>query len=254
LGLIELFVESSQHNTSYFLYLLAPFVASYYFGMKAGYLLSVLSWLVFYLKITYLNHNNLLFPLRLGDQFITNYSIIYAVALIFVLSTAYAMTKERENRRRAEQLLAALENSHQRVAELAVTEERNRLARDIHDTLGHYLTVISIQLGKAVAFREKNPLESVQAIQDARRLAMEALQDVRQSVKSLREGEELFALMPALKKLVANLITSQFSIQLKVRGSEEGYSKQNLMVLYRAIQEGRDDQYPASCQGYVGYN
>jgi signal transduction histidine kinase len=64
--------------------------------------------------------------------------------------------RERANRQQAEQLLRELEAahrqllaSHAQVAKLATVAERNRLARDIHDSLGHYLTVISVQLEKA---------------------------------------------------------------------------------------------------------
>jgi DNA-binding NarL/FixJ family response regulator len=101
------------------------------------------------------------------DGRIDNNFIIFTLGLIFAITMARTVIKEKESRVRAEQLLTELEASHQQlktyseqVAELATTRERNRLARDIHDTLGHYLTVINVQLEKALAFRKRDPHEA----------------------------------------------------------------------------------------------
>lgn len=63
-------------------------------------------------------------------------------------------------------------------------EERNRLAREIRDGLGHYLTAINIQLEKAAVFHTRDPDSALESIRDARRLSSEALDDVRHSVGS----------------------------------------------------------------------
>ena len=61
-------------------------------------------------------------------------------------------------------------------AELSAAAERNRLARDIHDSLGHYLTAIAVQLEKAEVFRDRDQGTASQAVADARTLARQALQ------------------------------------------------------------------------------
>ena len=65
-------------------------------------------------------------------------------AVVFVVVYVGVAAREREARQRVEQLSAE-------VAQLAAANERNRLAREIHDTLGHYLTVIHVQLEAARA-------------------------------------------------------------------------------------------------------
>jgi signal transduction histidine kinase len=117
-------------------------------------------------------------------------------------------------------------------------EERNRLARDIHDSLGHYMTVINVQLEKAIAFQDRKPEEANQAVRDSKRLASQALKEVRRSVSALRSTQEPFSLSQALAELVDNMNSSQFSIELEIEGSEQGFSKQSLTTLYRAAQEG----------------
>ena len=139
---------------------------------------------------------------------------------------AYLIRQERLNRRRAEQLVRELEESHrqlqayaEQVAELATIEERYRLARDIHDSLGHYMTVINVQLEKALVFRDRNPEEAEQAVRESKRLAREALQEIRRSVSALRDTPETFSLCQTLTELVDNMNTGQFSIKLDILAS-----------------------------------
>jgi signal transduction histidine kinase len=60
-------------------------------------------------------------------------------AVVFVVVYVGVAQREREARQSAEALAAE-------VAQLAAANERNRVAREIHDTVGHYLTLIHIQL------------------------------------------------------------------------------------------------------------
>jgi signal transduction histidine kinase len=169
----------------------------------------------------------------------------FALGIVFIFSIAFLVRQERTSRLQAETLLTELRGSHrqlqayaEQVAELAATEERNRLAREIHDSLGHYMTVINVQLEKAIAFRNRSPTEADQAVQDAKHLAREALKDIRRSVSTLRNTPEPFSLSQSLNKLVNNMGSDQFFIELEIEGSEDGYSKQSLLTLYRAAQEG----------------
>jgi signal transduction histidine kinase len=124
------------------------------------------------------------------------------------------------------------------VAELAATEERNRVARDIHDSLGHYLTAVNIQLEKALAYRNRSPEEAEQAIRDAKQSASEALQDVRRSVGALRSEADRFSLRQSLQQLVRGMDDGRFTINLSITGHEAGYTRPALMALYRVAQEG----------------
>lgn len=171
--------------------------------------------------------------------------MLFTVGLILTITTARVVVREKASRARAEELFAALEVSHQqlkdyaaKVAELATTRERNRLARDIHDTLGHFLTVVNVQLEKALAFRDKKPQEADQAISNAKRLASEALQDVRRSVGALRTTQELPEFTPSLHELVEHVRSDTCTVELDREGDETSFSAQGLLALYRAAQEG----------------
>lgn len=112
-----------------------------------------------------------------------------------------------------------------RVAELSVATERNRMARDIHDSLGHHLTAISIQLEKASAFRDRDPAVAEQALADARESARRALEDVRTSVGSLRSPVSLRVALDSL------------DVPVSVTGTEPTMDPATVTALYRAAQE-----------------
>jgi len=148
------------------------------------------------------------------------------------------------SRARTKQLLTDLEQSHQKlkdyaaqVEELATVEERNRVARDIHDSVGHSLAVINVQLEKALVFLRRDVDVTEQAMKDAKRAAKEALGDVRESVRTLRQSAEIFSLTESLTALIERSKGSGLEINMQMDGSESGYSKPALMTLFRAAQE-----------------
>ena len=219
---------------------------TFFFLCGRSYGLTGLVWMLYLMVRVHTiesGYNDLTWPDKLEHN-LSKHSI-FVLALAFFLTMAFQAKRERDNRLRVEKLLSELEVSHrqlqvyaEKVAELATMEERNRLARDIHDSLGHYLTVINVQLEKAMVFRVRNPQEADQAVRDAKRLASEALQDIRRSVGTLRSSREPFSLVRALTGLADNLRCSQLSIELEIDGCEEGFSQQSMMTLFRAAQEG----------------
>lgn len=171
--------------------------------------------------------------------------VIFTLLLIFVYVIAGHIDRDQRSRQQMRRLLDQLAESHRqlqdyagRVAELAAAAERNRLARDIHDSLGHYLTAISIQLEKAQAYRGRNPAEADRAIRDAQETARAALQDVRQSVGTLRDAGDRFSLRQSLAELTGRMAGGTLEITYSVEGDETDYAGPVLTVLYRVAQEG----------------
>lgn len=104
------------------------------------------------------------------------------LGLVLAVSMAAVAVRERQAR-------AALEVSVEQVARLAAAQERSRLARDVHDSLGHHLTATAIQLQKASAFRDLDPAASDAALAAAQTATQSALEEVRRSVRALRDDE-----------------------------------------------------------------
>lgn len=88
----------------------------------------------------------------------------------------------------------ALAVAHEKIARLAAEQERNRLARDLHDILGHSLTVVAVKAELAGRLVHVDPDRAATEILDVERLARGALSEVRATVAGSREvslGTEL---------------------------------------------------------------
>lgn len=90
-------------------------------------------------------------------------------------------------------LLQALEQERsllRRIEEMAAIEERNRIAREIHDSLGHSLTALNVQLQAVATLLLTAPAQAQSFLTQAQRLGTTAMQEVRQSVRTLRADEQ----------------------------------------------------------------
>lgn len=87
----------------------------------------------------------------------------------------------------AGRLRGHLDRAEQRVSTLAVAAERERIARDLHDILGHSLTAISIKSGLAARLTDADPAAAREQMAEVERIARVALGDVRATTTGLRQ-------------------------------------------------------------------
>jgi two-component system sensor histidine kinase DesK len=80
-----------------------------------------------------------------------------------------------------------LRQAHEENQRLAISEERNRFARDLHDILGHSLTVITVKAELAGRLLDVDPARARAELADLERLSRDALSDVRRAVDGYRE-------------------------------------------------------------------
>lgn len=102
----------------------------------------------------------------------------------------------------AERNRALVHSQHER-ARSAALEERERLGRDLHDILGHSLTVIAVKSELAGRLVDRDPAAAAVEIADIERLAREALADVRSTVAGVREISLVSELSAARTALLA---------------------------------------------------
>lgn len=88
--------------------------------------------------------------------------------------------------RLAMQRQARLAAAERELSDLALEEERSRIARDLHDILGHSLTVISVKSELAARFVTMDPERAQTELEDVQRLARDALADVRATTRGLK--------------------------------------------------------------------
>jgi two-component system, NarL family, sensor histidine kinase DesK len=92
------------------------------------------------------------------------------------------------NRIKQEKLEHQLEDANERIAELIVFEERQRIARDLHDTLGQKLSLIGLKSDLASKLLQKHPDKVQKEIMDIHQTARTALKEVREMVSNMRSA------------------------------------------------------------------
>ena len=164
---------------------------------------------------------------------------------IFILFFTEMAFTEQKARIKVEKLASELSEANQHLSEyalqvkdLATSQERNRLAREIHDGLGHSLTTINMQIKAALVVLQKNPDQAVHLLETAQQLSTEALQDVRNSVFSLREDTSGNLLLEErINRLIENSTSNERNISLEIKGNSRSLSPQVDVSLFRVVQE-----------------
>jgi two-component system sensor histidine kinase DesK len=107
-----------------------------------------------------------------------------------------------------------LRAAQQRIASLAAADERARLARDLHDILGHSLTVVTVKSELASRLVTRDPQKAIAEIKDIESRAREALADLRATVTSYREASLASELASARTALAAANIEAHIPIDV----------------------------------------
>ncbi|MGD1873943.1 MAG: sensor histidine kinase [Mastigocoleus sp.] len=143
-------------------------------------------------------------PFGFGVYDLSNIAIfslgIYIAVCAFVILFSSAILAEYKSRKRAEALAEQIEI-------LAADLERIRIARDIHDSLGHTLTNLDIQLEVAQKLRSRDLDKVFLALDTAKILSSQCIEDVSHAVKNMRHSQ--FNLNNALTNLMEQMRSNQ---------------------------------------------
>jgi len=110
--------------------------------------------------------------------------LIIVVGITGIVATAVCAANHFQRERNLRQ--AELELSHDEVRRLAALAERERIGRDLHDLLGHTLSLITLKSELAARLFDRDPLAARREIHDVERVAREALGQVRRAVTGIR--------------------------------------------------------------------
>jgi signal transduction histidine kinase len=170
---------------------------------------------------------------------------IFFVGQVFFLIFTQTAVNEQRGRMKMEKLAAELSEANRHLSEyaaqvkdLTLSQERNRLAREIHDGLGHYLTTINMQIKASLAILNKDPDKAQALLQNAQQLTTEALVDIRNSVSALRaENIDSLSLEDRITNLARSTETDERKYFVDVIGSPRPLSPQVDVTLFRSVQE-----------------
>lgn len=169
----------------------------------------------------------------------------WAAGVAFVVFFSRMTERQHHGRREVERLASELGEANERlrvyakeVHELSTAREKNRIAREIHDGLGHYLTVVHVQLQAAEATLRSEPDKAEVGISRAQQLIHEGLAEVRRSVGMLRGSAPApKPIADALAELADACVADGVSAAVRVSGPPRSLPDPVEFTLYRAAQE-----------------
>lgn len=171
----------------------------------------------------------------LTPLFILLYGLLVSAALVF-FKKSYVLEEELQERNEA--LLSEYRKMKRRLLtdeQAARQEERTQIARDIHDSVGHKLTALLMQLEVT---RLQAEGEDAEQLQDLKLLAKESLEETRNAVKALKRDETggVTAIIGLIRKLEAeSFLRIQFSIKHGALSAPLGNDQ--MVIVYRGVQE-----------------
>ncbi|MGN1052287.1 MAG: sensor histidine kinase, partial [Candidatus Scatosoma sp.] len=128
--------------------------------------------------------------------------MVHFIAVTFAVRFYRQSVKLSETLRQLDESNKQLEKAYADLAEVTALEERQRIAKDIHDTAGHSITTVIMQTEAAKLVIEKNPAEAKSRIVAANLQAKHALEELRESVHLLSGAKENDTLKEALTAII----------------------------------------------------
>lgn len=189
----------------------------------------------------------LLFDQNLALVHISSFALTYIGC--YVGSRGYRIQNEayETNQRHYAELQKAhaeLQEAHQQLQDaaidtmqVAVLEERTRIARDIHDALGHSLTSLIVQLHAVKYMLQDGPAHAQEAVQNMLGVAKQSLEEIRSSVHTLASDNTWLGLMP-LRALVSQ-VEKHTGLKMEIVSDDLDMplTQEITITLYRILQE-----------------
>lgn len=166
--------------------------------------------------------------------------------ILFIVYCVYVINVQRGTIEEVNVLYHELQAANEQLTEyadmsekMAQTKERNRLAREIHDTLGHTLTGIATGLDACLALMDVSPEQTRKQLLLLSKVSREGIKDIRRSVNELRpDALERLSLSLAIRKMITDMSrASDVQIYFETEEKNLKFDEDEENAIYRVIQE-----------------
>ena len=179
--------------------------------------------------------------LQVGINFLDIINLLFFILFLMI----YIANEVQENERMTQELIMVHQVNHELENYAAVSEkiaedkERKRLAREIHDTLGHALTGIAAGVDACIAMIDINPQATKKQLMVISKVVRQGIVDVRNSLNKLRPGAlEQHGFKGALENMIEEFTSvSDLTISLDYRLDKVDFENTKEDILFRVIQE-----------------
>jgi signal transduction histidine kinase len=224
------------------LYLIVVIRSCFIFELPGRWAIAGISFLLFLIhKIQYMQGMMPLLERHSQHQFWMHQlseMMLFSVSLFFILRFVSTWLSERSMREQLVNAHGQLQQYALQVEDLATVQERNRIARDIHDSIGHALTALNVQLQTVLKLWDIDPNGAKSFLTKAQRLGEIAIKEVRQSVRTLRiEDRQEEPLESAIVSLAEDFRQSTgIAVATKIQ-LQTVLSQQIIRAIHRIVQE-----------------
>lgn len=179
--------------------------------------------------------------LQVGINFLDIINLLFFILFLMI----YITNEVQENERMTQELIMVHQVNHELENYAAVSEkiaedkERKRLAREIHDTLGHALTGIAAGVDACIAMIDINPEATKKQLMVISKVVRQGIVDVRNSLNKLRPGAlEQHGFKGAIENMIEEFTSvSDLTITLDYRLDKVDFENTKEDILFRVIQE-----------------
>lgn len=210
------------------------------------YILTTFSILDVYVNLFSINAYINYYPKQIRQVILTFYYTLTGLNLIcFIIFCALVIQEQRGRINEINALYKKLSVANEELKQLAdikekmgETKERNRLAREIHDTIGHSLTAISFGVDACLATLDKDPIATKEKLEVISNVAKSGIKEVRTSVTTLRaDSSEDISLATSIIKMIERTIkTTDIDIKYTIE-KDFNLEKYEENAIYRVVQE-----------------
>ncbi len=239
--LLIYFLElNSRLLINYFLhsfYIIVLLEASVTLEIKNGIIIGSTAIIVSMIKFAYLIY----FKFNISS---ISQMIFFLIINILVLTVALFAQHNKQEREKKDILYKELLDAHKKLKEytvevkrLSIVEERNRIARDIHDNLGHNMTALIMQLQMAEHYIKTDSPKSQELLINSIKTAKDSLSGIREVVETLRETRAIPATDKAIKALAEEFsVKTGIETELNINGKIIN-NQQASEAIYHILQE-----------------
>jgi signal transduction histidine kinase len=159
---------------------------------------------------------------------------VWAVAIVFIWLIGRAVARQ-------EQLVVELEGTRRELAQQTLLAERRRIARDVHDFVGHGLAAVMLQVTSARHVLHRDADAAEEALRSAEDVGRRSMQELRHTVTLLRSDENgVAASVPTASQIPALVDQARaggLAVELRTRGDLSRIPPSVGLALYRIAQE-----------------
>jgi signal transduction histidine kinase len=169
--------------------------------------------------------------------------IATSIVLAILWTIAFALGRKFQEADEAKERASRAEREREERARTAVTEERARIARELHDVVGHSVSVMTVQASAVRRLLRPEQQRERESLLIVEQTGREALAEMRRMVGVLRRPEEAPALAPQpslehLNKLVEQAREAGLPVELRIEGDPLPLPAGLDLTAYRLVQEG----------------